>query len=527
MSQKVPYVIADFDVQLASAVSAGATSITLSSATDDDGQALPSGLYCFTVDNGNASKEYLMGSLSGTTVSGIQSISRQGVATANVQLAHRAGASVIMTDFIALTRVADTLRGAIALDGSAPLAYDATPTLSDPEQLATVQYVLDVATGGDLYFSAQTVSAVAGETIAAGQTVYFKESDQRWWLTDADTSATFSQVKLGFVVSGGAAGEGVTIQLSGIAEGFSGLTAGTKYYLSNTAGAVSSSAGTTEVFFGVATSTTAILMAPREIYMPSASQYAALAGTTGTPSASNPFMTSTDNRAGLQKSMTAGETINGATLPVPVYQNRSDNEVYACDGNDSARTDFLGFATSNSTDGNAIYVQTSGVVSGFSGLAEGEKYYIQDAIGTIGVTPGTYPVLVGVAISTTELLIQKGTRRAAGTLSIGATVSDQVITTAFKPSVIRIFARNAETTPAFSTVDIINLYGTSNIINNAFVGVGGSITSSNNGRLYDNISSNDYVTIGISSITDTGFTITLAETGTFAGNGRLLWEAES
>ena len=51
------------------------------------------------------------------------------------------------------------------------------------------------------------------------------------------------------------------------------------------------------------------------------------------------------------RSMTAGETINGATLPVAVYQNTTDNEVYACDGNDTTKLKFIGFAISNSTDG--------------------------------------------------------------------------------------------------------------------------------------------------------------------------------
>lgn len=83
----------------------------------------------------------------------------------------------------------------------------------------------------------------------------------------------------------------------------------------------------------------------------------------------------------------AGETLNGATLPVPVYQNKTDNELYACDANDNTKYKFIGFATSNSTDGNPIVLQTSGIVSGFTSLDEGEKYYVQDSVGTIGTTP--------------------------------------------------------------------------------------------------------------------------------------------
>ena len=109
----------------------------------------------------------------------------------------------------------------------------------------------------------------------------------------------------------------------------------------------------------------------------------------------------------LPITMTAGETINGATLPVAVYIDDTTNEVYACDGNDQAKLEFIGFAISNSTDGNDITVQTKGVVSGFTGLDAGKYYYVQDDK-TIGTTVGTYEVLVGVALTATTLLIKKG-----------------------------------------------------------------------------------------------------------------------
>ena len=102
----------------------------------------------------------------------------------------------------------------------------------------------------------------------------------------------------------------------------------------------------------------------------------------------------------------AGATINGATLPVAVYQNTSDNEFYNCDANDITKLNFVGFAISNSTDGNSIDIQFEGIVKGFTGLSEGVKYYVQDD-GTIGTSIGTYAILVGIAISATELLIQK------------------------------------------------------------------------------------------------------------------------
>lgn len=102
---------------------------------------------------------------------------------------------------------------------------------------------------------------------------------------------------------------------------------------------------------------------------------------------------------------TAGATINGATLPVPVYLDASSGKVLACDANDNTKLDFIGFAVSNSTNTNPINVAVSGVIGGFTGLTLGADYYVQNTVGTIGVTPGDYSILVGRAIKTTELLI--------------------------------------------------------------------------------------------------------------------------
>lgn len=125
------------------------------------------------------------------------------------------------------------------------------------------------------------------------------------------------------------------------------------------------------------------------------------------------------NRAGgFDDASNAGETINGATLPVPIFIKQADGEIYACDANDQARILFDGFAITNSTNGNPISIQTSGVVPGFTGLTKGAKYYVQDAIGTIGTTPGTYKLMVGIAISATEILILKESWELIGTDAI-------------------------------------------------------------------------------------------------------------
>lgn len=80
------------------------------------------------------------------------------------------------------------------------------------------------------------------------------------------------------------------------------------------------------------------------------------------------------NALGFKDVLNAGETINGGTAAC--YQNQSDNELYKCDASDLEKILFLGFAISNSTNGNPIEMQLTGIVGGFSGLEEGVKYYL-------------------------------------------------------------------------------------------------------------------------------------------------------
>jgi len=114
--------------------------------------------------------------------------------------------------------------------------------------------------------------------------------------------------------------------------------------------------------------------------------------------------------------LNAGETIAGATLPVPVYIDATENEWMACDANVLTKLEFLGFAISSSTNGNPIQVQKTGVVGGFTGLTIGDPCYVQDD-GTIGHSMGTYEVLVGYAVSATQILIQKGKWEYMGSVS--------------------------------------------------------------------------------------------------------------
>jgi len=68
-------------------------------------------------------------------------------------------------------------------------------------------------------------------------------------------------------------------------------------------------------------------------------------------------------------------------------------------------TPFLGFAAASITGGTNGTFVTAGIAVGFSGLLPGSLYYLNDTPGTIGPTPGTNSRKVGIALSTTTLLI--------------------------------------------------------------------------------------------------------------------------
>lgn len=142
------------------------------------------------------------------------------------------------------------------------------------------------------------VSGTAGETVAAGQLVYLKASDGRWWLADADLPLTVNNVVLGMAQGAGAAAGAIAsgVMLQGLDTNQVGLTPSTVYYASNTAGGISSSVGTNEVTVGIAKTATTFYFNPRFNQQLTEDEQDAIVGDNGTPSATNKFVT----QSGLQ-----------------------------------------------------------------------------------------------------------------------------------------------------------------------------------------------------------------------------------
>lgn len=134
-----------------------------------------------------------------------------------------------------------------------------TPTQA--AELATKAYVDATATGSATY-DQNIFSGIAGETLVATDLCYFKQSDQRWWKADADAIATSVGVKLAIAQGGATAGNALNLLGSGVNKNFSGLTVSSPYFVSNTAGGISTTPGTYSRFIGRAISATTLHFDP-------------------------------------------------------------------------------------------------------------------------------------------------------------------------------------------------------------------------------------------------------------------------
>lgn len=178
--------------------------------------------------------------------------------------------------------------------------FNAVPSATaDPvsgDDLARRSWILNNLPGGTVSVDALIVAAQAGETVSAGQLVYFDTTDDEWKLCDADNAATLENVMLGIAQGAGTNGNAIAggVLLRGVDKNQSGLVQGNIMYASNTAGGISTSAGTTPKAIGIARTATNLYFDPAFFYILTANQKAALAGSSGTPSDTNRFVTQND-----------------------------------------------------------------------------------------------------------------------------------------------------------------------------------------------------------------------------------------
>lgn len=117
----------------------------------------------------------------------------------------------------------------------------------------------DPVAATDLSAMANTrvVKMVFGETISAGDALYFKSSDSRVWKTSAAAAGEAVFNFIGWAGEAGVAGNTKMVFLDYTPDK-SGLTSASFYYLSDTAGAISTTPGTIRFPVGRAVSTTVV-----------------------------------------------------------------------------------------------------------------------------------------------------------------------------------------------------------------------------------------------------------------------------
>lgn len=271
-------------------------------------------------DNGDGS-----GSLTGVT-RGLQFSGTQETLQSGNNKAHQAGSKIIMSNaHFYLDDLVD-LSSDETISGTKTFSALPTTTAGDPtgdNQFARKAYV-DATATGTTSINRTVVEAVAGETIAAGELVYYDTTAKEWLLCDADTATTVENVMLGIAQGAGTDGVAITggVLTIGLDSNQSGMTAGDIMYASNTAGAIANSAGTKEVTVGIAYSATELYFSPRYNQQITEDEQDALAGSSGTPSGSNLFITADDvsDAGGSGKIIRASLTAIAPGIFVPVEQ---------------------------------------------------------------------------------------------------------------------------------------------------------------------------------------------------------------
>lgn len=174
---------------------------------------------------------------------------------------------------------------------------------------------LQSAVLGTLVLTGLVTPGNAGETVASRDFIYLDDTDSEWKKADADSASTSENKLLGIALGAGTDGNAIAngVHLQGKLAGFTGLTANAIYYLSDTAGAITTTPGTKEVTVGIAISTTELLFMPRFNQMLTEDEQDALGGTKSVPNSTNKFVTNADTINADQ--VTVSQTTDDAVQP--------------------------------------------------------------------------------------------------------------------------------------------------------------------------------------------------------------------
>lgn len=263
----------------------------------------------------------------------------EGTDNAGTGLSFPAGTiAIIGTNHHWFNNVVQT-EGAQSIDGVKTFTSLPATTAGNPvagNDLANKTYV-DATATGSATIQKIVLTATAGETMAAGDLLYFDETDNEWKLADASAAATSDNVRLGIAQGAGTDGNTITngVLVYGRDANQSGLTQGDRLYAGDTAGAIVNSTGTVEVEIGHAISATEMDFYPKFASFTTKTERTDLATITGASAGDTFYSNGSALQAlGIGSALQVLRTNSGATAPEWYTINSKGS--FGGDGSDGA-----------------------------------------------------------------------------------------------------------------------------------------------------------------------------------------------
>lgn len=367
----IPKIKALYEDNLQSKITATATTMTLVRGTDKQDRDL-SGTYGFVIDEGSTKEEFVICTAAATALTGCTrgiDVEDGKTEVTDLKQEHRRGASVKVTNYPQLAIISRILNGDETLPN---VLYYANQEIGRSSS-ATSTAIMDKGYMDSLALSSGSTSTysqighimLGSRTQISSTTASSTTGAPLALITANSTSTPSANIGKGYVVA--VEDDGKLNQLFlDLSEAFAFTGNNTFAGTSIFSGTVTSNSTTT-----LAATTTAIFL-----------------------------------RGPVSTQLTAGENLTAGDAVVA-----ADGKVWRADADLASTTvQFLGFAKDTVITDQAVDVFTSGIVSGFSGLSTATSsslYWLSNTTGAISNSTGTVEMLVGRAISATQLLIQR------------------------------------------------------------------------------------------------------------------------
>ena len=189
---------------------------------------------------------------------GLQPISPY-TSSSTYQKAHPGGSIVVISNPPQLYEQFATLANDESITG-----YWTAPTPLSDDDVAIKSYVDGLVNGGTVSNARLIVAGTGGATITTGEIVYYDTFQSEWLLADASVAASSTSAIVGVAQGAGTDGGAISggVLLHGLDQTQIGMTAGNTLFVSDTAGATSTSAGTFQSTLGQARNATTFYFDP-------------------------------------------------------------------------------------------------------------------------------------------------------------------------------------------------------------------------------------------------------------------------